>query len=284
METVARIAEVRERVAAWQRGGEHVGLVPTMGNLHAGHLSLVRLARQHCDRVVVSIFVNPLQFGPQEDFGRYPRTPERDSDLLAQAGAQLLFSPAPAEIYPEGTEQATVVVVPALDGILEGAHRPGHFTGVATVVARLFNIVTPDVAAFGEKDFQQLAVIERMVRDLCMPVAILRGPIARDPDGLALSSRNQYLSAAERQRAPRLHEFLLAARRSIAGGRGDWAAIEAAGLESLRQAGFAPDYFSLRRAGDLALPRPGDRQLVLLAAARLGRTRLIDNVRVDVTT
>ena len=282
METGNRIHTIRERVAAWRAEGQAVGFVPTMGNLHKGHLSLVERALAHAGRVIVSVFVNPLQFGPAEDFNSYPRTLEHDRDLLAKSGVQLLFAPTAFEIYPLGVERTVVVDVPELGTILEGQVRPGHFAGVATVVAKLLNIVQPDIAVFGEKDFQQLTIIRRMVHDLSMPVEILAGPIVRDHDGLALSSRNQYLSRSERARAPRLHEALKAARKRIQEGERRWMEVEAAGVEQLARDGFVPDYFSVRRSQDLLPPRDGDSELVLLAAARLGETRLIDNLRVRV--
>src|SRR5579862_251191 len=201
METVTTIAAVRERVRGWRGQGRRVVFVPTMGNLHAGHVSLIEAARRAGERFVASIFVNPMQFGPNEDFAHYPRTPRDDERMLAQAGCNLMFMPDVAEIYPHGSERATRVEVPGLSRILCGEFRPGHFEGVATVVAKLFHIIEPDVAVFGEKDFQQLTVIRRMVADLCMPVQILGAPTVRDEDGLAMSSRNQYLTPRERQLA-----------------------------------------------------------------------------------
>jgi len=280
LETLNRIHTVRERVAAWRQEGATVGLVPTMGNLHKGHLSLVQIARSRADRVVVSLFVNPLQFGPGEDFNQYPRTAERDRDLLAKEGVQLVFAPTAFEMYPMGVDRTTVVDSPEFAGILEGNFRPGHFVGVATVVTKLFNIVTPDLAVFGEKDFQQLIVIRRLARDLCMPIEVVGGAIVRDHDGLAMSSRNQYLSPGERNRASKLYGALRAARKRIVDGERRWDDVEAEGMRLLSRDGFVPDYFSVRRALDLLPPREGDEELVILAAARLGRTRLIDNVKV----
>lgn len=280
MDTARRIGEVREHIARYRRDGERIALVPTMGNLHRGHLSLVGLARQRAARVVASVFVNPTQFGPGEDLDRYPRTLERDAEMLATAGADLLFAPADSEIYPEGAGQATLVQVPGVTEVLEGSFRPGHFAGVATVVTKLFNIAQPDVAVFGEKDFQQLVVIRRLVRDLCLPVEIVAGPTAREEDGLALSSRNQYLDAEQRARAPRLQQVLQALRRRALDGGRDWPALEAAAVASLADAGFVPDYVAVRCAADLSLPGDDDRDLVVLAAARIGTTRLIDNLRV----
>jgi pantoate--beta-alanine ligase len=279
METVTTIAAVRERVAAWRTEGLTVALAPTMGNLHRGHVSLIEAARAQAKRCVTSIFVNPTQFGPTEDLASYPRTPDRDAQMLAAAGCNLLFMPDVAEMYPGGAERATRVEVPGLSSILCGEFRPGHFAGVTTVVTRLFNIVQPDIAVFGEKDFQQLTIIRRMVADLSMPIEIIGVPTVRDADGLALSSRNQYLTAAERARAPRLHEALVAAAARVTAGSSDFAQIERAGLEALGAAGFVPDYFSIRDARELSPPGSSSRQLVILSAARLGKARLIDNVR-----
>jgi pantoate--beta-alanine ligase len=280
METVTTTAAVRERVRAWRREGRGVAFVPTMGNLHAGHVSLIEAARRHGERFVASIFVNPMQFGPNEDFAHYPRTPREDERMLAAAGCNLMFMPEVAEIYPHGAERATRVEVPGLSRILEGEFRPGHLEGVSTVVAKLFHIVEPDVAVFGEKDFQQLTVIRRMVEELCMPVRIVAAPTVRDDDGLAMSSRNQYLTPAERALAPVIYATLQAAVRRVQGGDMDFASIERSGFKALESAGFSPDYFSLRQAADLSVPAPGVRELVVLTAARLGRARLIDNLQV----
>ncbi|MCU0761293.1 MAG: pantoate--beta-alanine ligase [Steroidobacteraceae bacterium] len=280
MDTVTTIPAVRARVAAWRAAGERVAFVPTMGNLHAGHISLIELARRHGQRFVASIFVNPMQFGPNEDFNHYPRTPDRDAQMLAAAGCDLMFLPDVAEMYPSGPEIATRVEVPGLSTILCGAFRPGHFEGVATVVAKLFNIVQPEVAVFGEKDFQQLTVIRRMVADLCLPVAIVGAPTMREADGLAMSSRNQYLDASQRGLAPRIHAELQRARERLARGERDPEQVGRDGAAALEAAGFRVDYFSVRRAADLQVPAAGDRDLVVLAAARLGRARLIDNLRV----
>jgi len=282
METVATATELRARLQEWRAGGASVAFVPTMGNLHAGHLQLVEQARALADRVVVSIFVNPLQFGPREDFASYPNTPGADQAALQRLATDLLFMPASTEIYPQGRERTTLVSVPALNAILEGEHRPTHFDGVATVVAKLFNLVQPDVAVFGEKDYQQLLLIRRMVADLCMPVRIHGVATVREADGLAMSSRNSYLAAAERMIAPQLYQTLLDVRHVLEGGERDFAGIEQAACQQLAAAGFAPDYVSIRAAADLSTPHPGVRELVVLAAARVGRTRLIDNIRISV--
>jgi pantoate--beta-alanine ligase len=251
-----------------------------MGNLHAGHLALVAEARRLAERVVVSIFVNPLQFGPQEDFGAYPRTLARDQELLAGAGTDLLFAPSVEVVYPRGQADQTRVEVPGISDILCGASRPGHFVGVATVVCKLFNMVQPDLAVFGEKDYQQLLVIRRMTLDLSLPVVIQGLATVREADGLAMSSRNGYLTAQERARAPTLYLTLQRCAEWLRQGL-DIAAVEGLAGEEITAAGFGPDYVSVRRATDLGLPQVGDRELVILAAARLGRARLIDNLRVE---
>jgi pantoate--beta-alanine ligase len=279
METVTTIAHVRERVRGWHAQGRRVAFVPTMGNLHAGHMSLIEAARQHGDRFVASIFVNPMQFGPNEDYAHYPRTPRADEQLLAAAGCDLMFMPDVVEIYPNGPENAARVEVPVLSHILDGEFRPGHFQGVATVVTKLLNIVEPDAAVFGEKDFQQLTVIRRMVADLCMPVTIIGAATVRESDGLAMSSRNQYLTPTERGIAPLIYRQLQRARTRLLGAATD-AEVEAEGLAALSAAGFRPDYFTVRDARDLQPAMPHTRELVVLVAARLGKARLIDNLRV----
>ena len=280
MDTVTTIAAVREHVRAWHRQGLRVAFVPTMGNLHAGHVSLIEAARHHGERFVASIFVNPMQFGPNEDFAHYPRTPLEDARMLAAAGCDLMFSPEVREVYPNGAERVTRVEVPGLSRILCGEFRPGHFEGVSTVVAKLFHIVEPDVAVFGEKDFQQLAIIRRMVADLCMAVEVIGAPTVRDADGLAMSSRNQYLTAEERAVAPTIYATLQAAATRLGAGDAEFASIERSGVQALEQAGFRPDYFAVREAPGLNAPLAGARHLVVLTAARLGRARLIDNVQV----
>jgi pantoate--beta-alanine ligase len=280
LDTVTTIAAVREHVQRWRREGLRIAFVPTMGNLHPGHVSLIEAARRHGERFIASIFVNPMQFGPNEDFAHYPRTPRDDERMLAGAGCSLMFMPDVAEIYPNGAERATRVEVPGVSRMLEGEFRPGHMEGVSTVVAKLFHIVEPDVAVFGEKDFQQLTVIRRMVADLCMPVKIVGAPTMRDADGLAMSSRNQYLTAAERARAPEIYKALQAAAARVGAGDVDFASIERAGFHALESAGFQPDYFSVRQAHDLNSATATVRDLVILVAARIGKARLIDNVQV----
>jgi pantoate--beta-alanine ligase len=279
MLTVERINALREQVRQWRAEGARIGLVPTMGSLHEGHMSLLEAARQHADRVIVSVFVNPLQFGPGEDFERYPRTPEDDKRLLADTRCDLLFMPTVKEIYPDGPS-ATLVTVKSLSEILCGAVRPGHFDGVATVVAKLFGIVQPDLAVFGEKDYQQLAIIRRMTADLDLPVMIEGAPTVRSPDGLAMSSRNRYLRDTERAVAPRIYATLQAMAERIAAGERAFALLEAQGAAELRLAGMQPDYFEIRDAATLLEPTSDSLELVILTAARLGKARLIDNLRV----
>jgi pantoate--beta-alanine ligase len=257
-----------------------VGFVPTMGNLHAGHLALVDAARQCSDRVVASIFVNPLQFGPGEDFASYPRTLDADCAALERAGVAVVYAPDGKDMYPDGPESVPGISVPyELAGDLEGRSRPGHFDGVATVVHRLFERVHPDVAVFGEKDYQQLLVIRWLVSEYDIPLELVGVPTVRDDDGLALSSRNQYLSPAERARAPVLYQVLQRCAAAVASGANDLVALAEECSAELGSAGFDPDYFAIRGADDLTAPRAGA-PMVALAAARLGHTRLIDNLRI----
>jgi pantoate--beta-alanine ligase len=260
-----------------------LAFVPTMGNLHAGHLQLVRHARSIADCVAVSIFVNPRQFGANEDFASYPRTLEADKAALMEEDADLLFVPAVEDIYPRGVDPTTSVTVPGLNAILEGEYRPTHFDGVTTVVAKLFNLIQPNVAIFGEKDYQQLLIIRRMVADLCMPVAIEAVATVREADGLAMSSRNRYLGDPERSRAAQIYRTLRDVKARVEAGATDYAVIEAAACRQLAKAGLEPDYISIRRQSDLAPPDAADRALIALAAARLGATRLIDNIRISIS-
>lgn len=281
MQTVQDAGALRAAVRGWRAAGQTVGFVPTMGNLHAGHFSLVRLARMRADRVVASVFVNPTQFGPNEDFDRYPRTLAQDQAGLAEHDCDLLFAPDVATMYPYGPANTVSLRVPQITETLEGAHRAGHFDGVATVVCKLFNLVQPDLAVFGQKDFQQLKVIERMVRDLALPVKVIGAPTQRAEDGLALSSRNQYLSPEERALAPRIHATLVQMRGLLAKGHAVNVVEQAAGAQ-LERVGFVPDYVAIRRAEDLMPPSGDERSgLVGLVAARLGKTRLIDNLLFD---
>ena len=284
MITEHSVAGLRQRIKRWRDIQQRVALVPTMGNLHAGHLALVKHARRLAERVVVSIFVNPLQFGPKEDFGAYPRTPDADRLQLAAGGADLLFMPEVDEMYPNGVDAVTRVEVPGLSDILDGASRPGHFTGVATVVTKLLNMVQPDVAIFGEKDYQQLLVIRRMAADLCLPVEIVGYPTMREPDGLAMSSRNQYLTRSERGQAPLLQRVLQETLAALKGGSRDFAGLQQRAVQRLDAGGFRADYVEIRHADTLAAAADGDNRFVVLGAAWLGKARLIDNVVLDVST
>ncbi len=277
MKTVHTIAEVRAQVRAWQQAGDSVAFVPTMGNLHEGHITLVREGLKQARHVVCSIFVNPTQFGPNEDFDKYPRTLAEDSAKLAAAGCSLLFVPSVDEMYPAGKTQ-TVVHVPGLGEALCGKSRPGHFDGVSTVVSKLFNIVPADIALFGEKDFQQLAIIRRMAADLCFPVRIIGVSTVREASGLAMSSRNGYLDASQKQTAAVIYRSLCQARDAIAGGRRDFAAVAAEASANIESAGLVIDYFDIRNGHDLKPAAASDDYLVIATAARLGSTRLIDNV------
>ena len=282
LRVVRTVGEVRAAVAVWRAAGERVAFAPTMGNLHAGHLSLAALGAQAARRVVMSIFVNPTQFGPSEDFAAYPRTLDADRALIAAAGnVDLLFAPDATEIYPFGLEQAVRLQLPALARELCGASRPGHFDGVATVVCRLLNIVAPDVLFLGQKDYQQFVLIERMIADLRLPVEPRMGPTLREDDGLAMSSRNRYLEPAERRQAPALHRALARIRDRLIRGERDFSLLAADARAELERAGFRPDYVEIRRQGDLAAAEPQRaEQRIVLAAARLGRARLIDNLLV----
>ena len=281
MNTVHSVEELRAVVATWRRAGQTSAFVPTMGNLHEGHITLLRKAREMATRSVVSIFVNPIQFGRGEDYARYPSTLDDDKAKLAAAGLDLLFAPNLDELYPGGIEEDTRVTVPGLSNILCGQFRPGHFSGVATVVTKLLLNVQPDIALFGEKDYQQLLVIQRMVRDLLMPVRVLGQPIVRETDGLAMSSRNAYLNADERKLAPMIFQTMNEAAAKLRAGRQSVIAIETAGMADLAAAGFRPEYLSVRRASDLSPPQRGDTRLQVLVAAWLGGARLIDNLRVE---
>lgn len=280
MQRFDTVEALRRQVGEWRRAGERIGFVPTMGNLHAGHHALVDLARTQCDRVVASIFVNPTQFGPNEDYARYPRTPQSDLDGLDARGCDAAFLPSVEEMYPFGTMGCVQMHVPGITDILDGAHRPGHFNGVAQVVARLFNMVQPDLAVFGRKDYQQLQVIRYMATEMSFPVAIVPAPTLREADGLAMSSRNQYLQGGERQTATAIHRVLQRMREKSAQGR-PIAEIEEQAGATLAAEGFVVDYAEIRRS-DLSRPRRSDEPgLLALIAARLGRTRLIDNLEFD---
>ncbi|OAM46058.1 pantoate--beta-alanine ligase [Eikenella sp. NML99-0057] len=275
MKIIHTIQELRD----WRREAGSVAFVPTMGNLHEGHLALVREAAKRADKVVVSIFVNRLQFGQGEDFDCYPRTLEQDAAKLTGEGVAVLFAPSEQELYPHVAQQYNVEP-PHLQNELCGAFRPGHFRGVATVVTKLFNIVEPDYACFGKKDYQQLAILQGMAADLNFRVEIVPVDIGRAADGLALSSRNQYLNEAERKQAPQLYRELQAIARAVENGNRDYAALEQQAATNLKQTGWQVDYVEIRHAGNLQVAHVGDSELVVLAAARLGNTRLIDNIEI----
>lgn len=277
MKTETTIAGLRGALRAARKAGKSIAFVPTMGNLHDGHMTLVISAKRRADVVVASIFVNPTQFGVNEDFDKYPRTLAADSALLADAGCDLLFAPDAREMYPDGRGQHTIVSVSGITEMLCGASRPGHFTGVATVVSKLFNIVQPDMALFGEKDYQQLAVIRRLARELCYPVEIIGVPTVRASDGLALSSRNGFLTPEERKQAPLLYQTLNNLRTAITDGQRDYVMLTQAAQAHLATCGFQPDYLEVY-CQDLEKPGPDDKALVILVAAKLGATRLIDNL------
>ena len=279
MEIFSQASELRRYVAVQRKQGRRIALVPTMGNLHQGHFSLIEIARLHADVVIATVFVNPTQFGPNEDFNRYPRTLEQDQTGLQQHSCDVLFAPAVDEIYPYGAEHGVRIEVPQLGDILEGACRPGHFAGVATVVTKLFNLGTPDVAVFGQKDYQQLLVIRRLIRDLGLPIEIIAAPTLRESNGLARSSRNQYLIDDQRETAAVIHQSLIGMAQNVRAGITDFESIEAGARHWLEDAGLQPDYVVLRDSSDLAKPALGQNTgLVGLTAAKLGSTRLIDNI------
>jgi pantoate--beta-alanine ligase len=280
MEIVSDIVQLREQRRSWQLQGKVIAFVPTMGNLHHGHLRLVKEAKSKADIVVTSIFVNPLQFGPEEDLEAYPRTLTHDKAALESLGVDLLFTPKSEDIYPLGLEQQTFVEVPGLSYMICGASRPGHFRGVATIVCKLFNMVQPNMAFFGEKDFQQLQVIKAMVNDLSMNLQIFGVPTVREADGLAMSSRNNYLSSDEREIAPRLYRLLNEMSDEIKDGRRDFSRIVSESKNKLNVMGYKSDYIEIRASSTLLQPGHEDFEIVILAAAFLGKTRLIDNIQI----
>lgn len=284
MNTVKTVRELRAAIAGARSKGKRIAFVPTMGNLHSGHVALVEKAGQRADFVVTSIFVNPLQFGPTEDLSRYPRSLAADQEKLIEAGCDLLFHPDLEDIYPDGMHGQTLVNVPIASDGLCGSSRPGHFEGVATVVCKLFNMVQPDLAIFGEKDFQQLAVIRKLVRDLNMSIQIMGEPTVRAEDGLALSSRNNLLTEKQRDSAPALYACLCDIASAIQGGERDFDKLTSKGKTALRKAGFRPDYLEVREAESLRSATAEDQQLVILAAAFLGKTRLIDNLQINLAS
>ncbi len=270
--------ELRQHIQQWRRRGDRIALVPTLGNLHRGHLHLVEQATRHATHTVVSIFVNPLQFGAHEDFNRYPRTVQADCQALSALPVAAVFIPDVTDMYRRPLADMTFVEVPRLSDIFCGASRPGHFRGVATIVTKLFNVVQPDVAVFGQKDWQQLLVIRRLTEDLNLPIEIIGVPTVREADGLAMSSRNGYLSAQERQIAPQLYATLQDIAKRLQQGERDWERLVSQATQRLVEVGFRPDYIAIRRVDDLAMPQAADTQFVILAAAYLGQTRLIDNI------
>ena len=279
---VSSAESLRESLGDWRHDGEHIALVPTMGNLHDGHLSLVTLAREHAERIVVSIFVNPTQFSEGDDFEQYPRTLERDRRLLKRVKADLLFVPDVDTMYPFGLDNATSVTVPVMTADFCGAFRPGHFNGVTSVVSRLFSIVQPDIAIFGQKDYQQQLVIRRLVDDLRVPLKIVSAPTIREEDGLALSSRNQYLSEQQRGVAPTLYSVLQGIGNELQAGKRNYEELEKQAIAVLADAGFDPEYVGIRRAENLEKPDRDSDEIVVLAATRLGSARLIDNILVSI--
>ena len=282
MKEVSTTDALREQLEEWRHAGEHIALVPTMGNLHEGHLRLVEIAREHAERVVVSVFVNPKQFAEGEDFDEYPRSPERDKRRLKKAKADMIFVPDVETIYPFGIDNATSVTVPALTDELCGAFRPGHFDGVTTVVSRLFSLVQPDVAVFGQKDYQQQLVINRMVQDLSLPIQVICGETQREEDGLAMSSRNQYLTEDERAIAPKMYAMIQSIGHGLETGQRNYEEIESKAANELEALGFKPEYVSIRRAENLDLPDRDCDELVVLVSAHLGKARLIDNIVVHI--
>jgi pantoate--beta-alanine ligase len=281
LESVTRIRSLRERISAWRTAGLRVALVSTMGCLHRGHLALVDAALAQAERVVVTSYVNPLQFSAGIEADRYPKNREHDEELLEKAGAHLLFAPSTFEMFPTGIESGTVVDVPELSRILCGPFEPYLFSGKATILTKLFSLVQPDVAFVGEKDYQQLVIVRRLVADLSLPVEIIAVPTVREHDGLAYSTRNRLLAARDRNFAPRLYETLKRAKQRLVAGEQDVRAVQDAGLRELKSAGLTADYFVVRRASDLAPLRDGDKDLVILGALRFTATRLIDNIRVQ---
>lgn len=279
MQQVTQIKEVRERLAAVRQEGKTIALVPTMGNLHDGHLSLVMQAQERADYIVVTIFVNPTQFVEGEDFDSYPRTLDSDLNQLKNRGVDLVFIPDNDEIYPKGKDAFAEVTVPELDSIYCGEYRPGHFKGVATIVTKLFNIVQPDIAIFGRKDYQQLLVIRSLVKSLNLPIEIVSAAIMREEDGLAMSSRNQYLSEKERKTAVLLYEKLKKVVEKVEKGSKNYDKLEKEAVSDLKNAGFRPEYLKICDSKSLLAPKEGE--LVIIAAAWLGKTRLIDNVAVQ---
>ena len=275
------VSELRQYIQHWKDHQQSIAFIPTMGNLHQGHLSLIEKGQSLCDRSICSIFVNPMQFGPNEDFNHYPRTLEQDIELLESVACDLVYMPTASELYPQGLEKISQIIVTDLTETFEGAHRPGHFTGVATIVAKLFNIVKPDISVFGKKDYQQYCVIKKMTQDLNLDVEIIGQETTREPSGLATSTRNQYLNEEQKSKAALIYRTLQDASDKIIGGERNFALVEKQATDSLSQAGFATDYFNVCNADTLKPATPGDKKLVILVTTRLGDTRLLDNIEID---
>lgn len=281
MDQANSVTELRQYVQHWKDHKQSIAFVPTMGNLHAGHLSLITKGQSLCDRSICSIFVNPMQFGPNEDFNHYPRTLDADIQLLESTGCDLVYMPTASELYPQGLEKISQVIVTDLTDTFEGAHRPGHFTGVATIVAKLFNIVKPDISVFGKKDFQQYCVIRKLAQDLNLDVEIIGQETTRETSGLAISSRNRYLSEHQKTQAALIYQTLQDSAASIKAGETNFEKLEQQATGRLNSAEFDTDYFSICNADTLQSATPEDKKLVILVAVRLGQTRLIDNIEID---
>jgi len=275
------VSELRQYIQHWNDHQQSIAFIPTMGNLHQGHLSLIEKGQSLCDRSICSIFVNPMQFGPNEDFNHYPRTLDQDIELLESVACDLVYMPTASELYPQGLEGISQIIVTDLTDTFEGAHRPGHFTGVATIVAKLFNIVRPDISVFGKKDFQQYCVIKKMTQDLNLDVEIIGQETSREPSGLATSSRNRYLNEEQKSRAALIYETLQDTSDKIVRGEKDFASVEKEATDKLNQAGFDTDYFNVCNADTLKPATSGDKKLVILVTTRLGDTRLLDNIEID---
>ncbi len=281
MQTVSTLPALRKQVKAWRQQNIQLAFVPTMGNLHQGHLSLVRKARELAERVIVSIFVNPLQFDDKADLSAYPRTLDADIKQLSTVECDLVFMPSANIMYPDGMDKQTIITVPGMDDKLCGRARPGHFDGVATVVAKLFNMVQPDLAVFGEKDYQQLLLIKKMVADLNMPINVMGLPTCREESGLAMSSRNQYLTPQQRQQAASLYQILNEIKDKLQSGNRNYIQLENYAIDKLETLGFDVDYVEVRKAENLEVASASDKALRILSAARLGKARLIDNIACD---
>lgn len=282
MQVVDNTIALRTRIKTWRANNDVIAFVPTMGNLHEGHLSLVKKARELADRIIVSIFVNPLQFNDKNDLEKYPRTLTKDINLLSELDCDLVFTPDVSTMYPQGMDEQTSIHVPGMDDKLCGLERPGHFDGVATVVTKLFNMVQADIAVFGEKDYQQLLLIKKLVHDLNIPIDIVGAPTRREDSGLAMSSRNNLLTDAQRQQAPLLYQQLVAIKTALENGETDFDALTKAACHQLKEAGFEPEYLDIRRADNLQTAQAGEKvALRILGAARLGSVRLIDNIECD---